>query len=179
MYPIIPPLLAVFVWSLGGAALVVLAMSDLRCRLVPNGWVALLAADGLTLRLGARVEWGAPLLSIVTGLGVLLVLGQFARHGLSGGGDAKLIAAVTLAVPPIQVPALLLAIMLAGGLIAGIYACARCMARHDGVLLDAGRGAFHQFLQRERRRTVCAVPMPYAVAVAAGTLGFLVHGLIP
>src|SRR5215469_4757412 len=90
------------------------AAIDVRSRIIPDRVVLLLVANGLALRLG-MAGWHQAAISLLAAGAILLVLGQAARHGLIGGGDAKLIAAVALFVPVADVPALVLAIALAGG----------------------------------------------------------------
>jgi prepilin peptidase CpaA len=150
----------------------VAAACDLRRRIVPNVLVLLLAANGLLFRLADRSDWRSLGLSVLTAAGTLLVLGQLARLGVIGGGDAKLIAAVTFMVPAEQVPRLLLSIMLAGGLVSCLYGAMLWLARRDGVLIAAGGNTLRHILQMERRRIACSVPMPYALAVLIGSAGF-------
>src|SRR5579871_5149195 len=86
--------------SLGG--LLGAAVTDCRRRIIPNRLVALTAACGVAVQLLLSPRSVA--LSIAVALAVLLALGLLAQRRLIGGGDAKLIAAATLLVPPTQVP---------------------------------------------------------------------------
>ena len=104
----------------GLAALVVAAMTDLRRRIIPNEAVLVVAGAGLVLGLLSFQGWRWRSAAAVA-LGLLVVLGQMTRLGIVGGGDAKLIAAVSLSQPPADVPSLLLHIALAGGGLALIY----------------------------------------------------------
>jgi len=112
---VLPLLVAAWLAELPGLAAA--AVSDVRRRIVPNAVVLLLAVNGILLRLIQQSNWRSVICSLAAAGCVLVVLGQLARRGMTGGGDAKLIAAVTLAVPLPQVVSVLLAIMLAGGLL--------------------------------------------------------------
>ena len=79
-------------------------------------------------------------------------LGQLTRLGIVGGGDAKLIAAVSLTQSPADVPSLLLHIALAGGVLALVY-----LAR---ALLSP----------QPSRVAVRSQSIPYGVAIVLGTL---------
>jgi len=135
------------------------AAIDVRSRIIPDRVVLLLVANGLALRLG-MAGWHQAAISLLAAGAILLVLGQAARHGLIGGGDAKLIAAVALFVPVADVPALVLAIALAGGVVSSFYLVLRAMARHGAVL---------GLLRREQRRIAAGLPLPYALAIFLGT----------
>ena len=139
--------------------LAIAATSDVRSRIIPDRVVLLLAANGLALRL-AMAGWYQAVISLLAAGAILLVLGQAARHGLLGAGDAKLIAAVALFVPVADVPALVLAIALAGGVVSCAYLALRAMARH---------GAMFGPLCREQRRIAAGLPLPYALAIFLGT----------
>jgi prepilin peptidase CpaA len=96
-----------------------------------------------------------------------------------GAGDAKLIAATTLLVPPDRIGLLLLAIALAGGLLSGVYIAAfhglkhaRAVRRHGAQ--SGGRhpaGSFAQFRRAGHARMRVGYSLPYALAVLAG-VGF-------
>lgn len=153
-------LLAAFV-ALSGIAVV-----DIRRRIVPNKLVAVVAALGIALRLlaGGNLIW----LSVITAVGVFLVLGFAARGGMIGGGDVKLISAATLLVAPLQVPNLLLAIAIVGGLLSLAY-LANEWFRKALVLTGAehapARNAAHAGHEADEET---AGTLPYAVAVFGG-----------
>ena len=135
----------------GLAALVVADISDIRRRIIPNETVLVVAGVGLVLRL---LSFQGILLAISVGIAFALLvgLGQLTRLGIVGGGDAKLIAAVSLTQSPADVPALLLHIALAGGVLALVY-----LAR---ALLSS----------QLSRVAVRSQSIPYGVAIVLGTL---------
>ena len=143
---------------------------DLRSRIIPNRVVALIAANGLLLGLMSRPEriW----ISLLVALVLLLGLGVFSRLGLIGGGDAKLISAVTMLVPPASIGSLLLAIALAGGVVSGCYLAAFYVlkrARNKEKLATARRSSrLPQLLRHERMRILRAKSVPYSIAVLGG-----------
>ncbi|HTU55238.1 MAG TPA: A24 family peptidase [Acetobacteraceae bacterium] len=148
------------------ALLLAAAAADLAVRLVPNALCALLAAAGLALRAGSgTLAAGTLAAACVFALGFLCW-----RRGWMGGGDVKLLAAATLTVPPLLAPRLLLAVALAGGALAGLYLLLGAML--PPVRPDAGHGArgVVGILRRERRRIARRGPVPYAAAIAAGTV---------
>lgn len=98
------------------AGLFLATLTDIRSRIIPNAlvlWVigfgcaARIATDGLD----AWISLGAALV-------VFVPLAVLAHRDQIGGGDAKMIGAVTLLVEPSRVVSLLLAIALSGGVLA-------------------------------------------------------------
>ncbi len=155
------------------ATLFVLAVSagtDVRHQIVPNKAVIFVAAAGLGLSLVSRPEstWVSLLVSVV----VLCGLGILAHSDFLGGGDAKLIAAVTLLVPPDRIEVLLLAIALAGGVLSAIYLVtyralkpAR-LPQGKAPQLQGHRA--DQLRQGERALFVADNSLPYGLAVFGG-----------
>lgn len=141
------------------AALGVAAAVDLRWRIIPDTAVLTVAVAGLLLRL-IDLEAASFAVSVVVAVVLLVGLGQLARNGIIGGGDAKLIAAASLLQPPIEVPALILHIALVGGGLALAY-----IARNQfqKLRLCVTPNAVAQPLE--------PMPsLPYAVAVFGGVL---------
>jgi prepilin peptidase CpaA len=92
------------------------------------------------------------------------VLGAAAGRQWIGGGDAKLIAAVTLLVPPGRVAALLLIIAIGGGILSGVYLVAHAKARAVTPSQEESThpaAALHIAASRS---------IPYGVAVFAGAV---------
>ena len=161
-----------------GAALVLLAASlhDIAARTIPNRLCLALACLGLL----ARALTG-DLLPGLLAAGLVFLLALLAwRCRVMGGGDVKLLTACALLPPPAAVPSLVLAVALAGGLLALAYlalplllpasapapapalaATRPAMTRPTGL---AGR-ALRAEAWRIRRRG----PLPYGVAIALGT----------
>ncbi len=150
-------LIAAWLGEMLGLALA--AASDVRNRIIPDRIVLLLVANGLVLRV-SFADWRQAGVSLLAAGALLLLLGQAARHGLIGAGDAKLIAAVALFVPAADVPALVLAIAVAGGVVSCGYIALRAMGRHGSMLGP---------LSREQRRIAEGVSLPYALAIFLGT----------
>ena len=114
--------------GLGGLALA--AATDVRSRLIHNPTVLWVLGVGVASRVVAD-GWSS-WVSLVAAVAVFLPLGLLAGRGLVGGGDAKMIAASTLLVQPRAILGLLLAIALAGGVLATIYIVRLALAaRHD------------------------------------------------
>ncbi len=105
---------------------------------------------------------------------LLLVAALFWLRGYMGGADSKLLAAAGLLVAPGSVPTMILATALAGGLL--------CLPYLPGRVLFARptRGRPSELLRRllrcEHWRLRRRGPLPYAVAIAAGTLFALLQG---
>jgi prepilin peptidase CpaA len=154
------------------AVLGMAAFIDVRDRLIPNRLVVLTLGGGVLLRLLSdpyRI-W----LSLIICFGIFAALAYASRHNAIGGGDAKMIAAATLLVPPDRVLSLLLEIALAGGIVAVMYLVARFgLTRRRPALAHASqprsRGTWlRSILRAEGARIAGGEPMPYGVAIAAG-----------
>ena len=151
--------------------LLLAGVHDLAFRTVPNWMPVVLLLPGIFLRLMS----GTLMLGLLAGLLVFLAGAFCWRRGWLGGGDVKLLAATAVLVPPSLVVNLLLDVALAGGALAMIYlAMTRLVApphitpRPPGMLRRIRRTE----LYRVRRRG----PLPYASAIAAGTLFILFKG---
>ena len=143
------------------------AWHDLLARTVPNRLPVLLALVGLA-RLGAGGDLWA---GLAAGGLVFAAAAWCWRRGWLGGGDVKLLAACALSVPPHLVPELLAAIAIAGAGLALIYLAARRWVRPAGGARPAGLLA--RAVRAERWRIARGGPLPYAVAIAIGSLAVL------
>jgi prepilin peptidase CpaA len=148
-------------WTLSLIVLGLAAVSDFRHRILPNRMALLTAVCGLAIRLMTdprALGW-----SIGIALLLLSVLGAAAGRQWIGGGDAKLMAAVTLLMPPGGVTALLLSIAISGGILSGLYLVAHALTRRAGARSrDAARypaAILHIAMSRS---------VPYGVAIFAG-----------
>ena len=153
----VPTPAVAFLWVLSQTSLFVAAVSDFRHRIIPNQLVMLTAACGIAIRLlvdPRSIGW-----SIGIGGVLLIVLGLGAHRLWIGGGDAKLLAAVTLLVPPGGIMALLLVIAIVGGLLSGIYLIAHATARRSALMAVTGAGRVPLVLSRS---------IPYGVAIFIG-----------
>ena len=126
------------------ACLSVAVATDLASRIIPNRLVLLVLCGGIALRLlsGPGPLWP----SLLGPVAVLVTMGLLASRDLVGWGDAKLITAVSVAVPADRLPTLLLAIALAGGLLSCLYLTARCVLRRGPAAAYALPGPVASFL---------------------------------
>jgi prepilin peptidase CpaA len=170
-------LIRTFLWagclSLAAAS----GATDLRYRIIPNRFVVVIAASALALCFMMRpgLVWLSVLISVVLFLG----LGTLTHYGLLGGGDAKLMAAVSLLVPPEHVGLLLTEIVLAGGLLSLAYLAAYGILWRAPHSLDAAATAapaknwLNGFVFDEHERIVTGRSIPYALAIMGGVTFYL------
>ena len=150
--------LALFTGLLGLAVL-----TDLQEYRIPNAVTLAIAA---LFPVQALVPGAVPnpLGSVILGAVVLAVgTGLFALRAL-GGGDVKLIAAVSLWIGPQAFPDFLLITALTGGLMA-VFHMTQYRIGLAAYLESWGETTF--------TRSLTGVDLPYAVAIAAGTLAAL------
>jgi prepilin peptidase CpaA len=145
-------------------------VTDLRERIIPDEIVILTALSGLILRLAAHPAqvW----VSLAAAAAVFLGFAFLCRYGMLGGGDVKLVAAVTLLVPPQEVGRLLMEIALAGGLLSCVYLCASFLLRsapQSSASLEAHGGAtLSGWFRLESARIASRKQVPYAIAIVGG-----------
>jgi prepilin peptidase CpaA len=170
--------------TIGLAALVDAVLVDLQRRIVPNRNVLLIAVCGLSLRLW--FEPGLIWLNLLAAASVLLVLGLLAHHEWIGGGDVKLISAVTLLFPLSDIGALLLGIAISGGVMGVVYLVIRetmtkisnpqiCLSNTSA---KGGKAGVEQLISGERLRIAAGESMPYAVAVLGSVIYLVVSEAI-
>jgi prepilin peptidase CpaA len=146
-----------------GLALCLASLHDIAARTIPNALSLAIAALGLAAHLLA----GDAPPALLAALGVLL-LGILAwRCGVMGGGDVKLLAACTLLAGPATAPDLLLAVALAGGVLALVYLGLRPLLAPPAARRPASLLA--RALRAEAWRIRRGGPLPYAVAIGLGT----------
>jgi prepilin peptidase CpaA len=145
------------------------AWRDISTRTIPDTVSIALALLGLTLRLTQGLT--AVALSLAVAACLFLILLACHARSLIGGGDIKLLTALTLGLPPIESYQLVTATALAGGVLAILYlALSRALAGMRRPAMTAGRRRYVLLriaaveLWRIRRR--CA--LPYGVAIAIG-----------
>ncbi len=152
------------------AALVMAALHDVAVRTVPNAPIIVVVVCSLAL---ATVQHRLLASGIIAALLFLATLVPWLR-GYMGGADAKLIAASGLLVPPGSVMGMLLVTSLAGGALCLPYLPGRRLFSRPA----AGRPdrLLARIMRCERWRLRRRGPLPYAVAIATGTLFALLHG---
>jgi prepilin peptidase CpaA len=156
---ILPDAAALVAFAALGAA----AAQDIALRRIANGIAATVALAGLARQAVA----GAPGLALAAAGCVLLGATLLWLRGLLGGGDVKLLAAASLLVPTASVPALLLAVALAGGVLATLHLALRRRLTIPAPVRPAA--ALRRILRCEAWRIRRGAPLPYGVAIAAGT----------
>ncbi len=145
------------------------AAHDIAVRTVPNSVSIGIALLGLLHAvLAGTVLPGLSIALLVFGSGIVAW-----RTGLLGGGDVKLMAAVSLWFRPHAEPRFLVMIAILGGVLAVLYLLL-------GHLLPASGGApsgnlARRVIRAERRRIRRRSPLPYAVAIGSAALFCLVR----
>jgi prepilin peptidase CpaA len=168
--------LRTLLWAMTLSVLVAAAGFDLRRRIIPNALVIAVATTGIALGLVLRP--GAMPLSLLIAAAVLLGFLVCTHYRLIGAGDAKMLAAVSLMVPPQATPTLLLEIALVGGLLSAVYLAARWRLRRVPVLVAVSARTGGQrsltYVERLRRnehiRILSGASVPYALAILGGVL---------
>jgi prepilin peptidase CpaA len=160
------------------ACLLVAVVTDVADRIIPNRLVLLVLFSSIVLR---SLSGTGPLWPGLIGFVIILVaLSLLAARNLIGWGDAKLIAAVSVAVPADRLLTLLFAVVLAGGLLSCVYLVSRFILRRAASPVALGRldarWRLGRVAARERARIVAGEPMPYAVAIFGGVLYTLITG---
>jgi prepilin peptidase CpaA len=148
------------------AILAIAAWCDLATRTIPDRLSLALLALGLGSRLleGPTAALSSTAVALLVGLGFLFLHAR----GMIGGGDVKLIVALAAGLAPTDVPALLFAIGLAGGVLAIAYlALSQVMPKpalrpHAALPLRIAALEAHRIARRG--------PMPYALAIATGAV---------
>jgi prepilin peptidase CpaA len=159
-------------WPTSMILLAFSARNDLKDRLIPNELVAAVAAIGLAQGLVARPElvW----LSLLAAVVVFCGLGVLSHYKIIGGGDVKLISAVTFLVPPDRVGQLMIEIALAGGLLSCFYLAAHywlkslSASRSVAVEVALPDSGLARMIKSERARIAAGDSLPYALAVLGG-----------
>ncbi len=123
------------------ACLSVAVATDLARRIIPNRLVLLVLCCSIVLRAISNTGpfWVIPLVLVT----VSTALSLLASYDLIGWGDAKLIAAVSVAVPVSHLVTLTMAITLAGGLLSCLYLACRFALQRIAApagLARSGRG---------------------------------------
>jgi prepilin peptidase CpaA len=169
-------------WITSLAALVASAATDLKERIIPNELVVVIALAGLLLCLAMRP--GQIGISLLGAALVFLAVGVLCHYGAIAGGDVKLMAAVTLLVPPGSIVELLTRIALAGGLLSGLYLVASYMVRNPcsgscDATPDNGASSVAEWARVESIRIASRKQVPYAVAILGGVIWYVARERFP
>lgn len=171
MLPFVSVLSAILTLIAAGL-LVAAAGFDVLTRLIPNAIPLSLAVLGLALRLiDGSWPWALLAAGIVFGLALVCWL-----RGWMGGGDVKLLGACALLVPPLAVAPMVTMVAIAGGGLAFVYLVARRFVPRPLSLPPAQRpqSFLGRALRAERWRLSRGTALPYAVAIAIGSLSAFV-----
>ena len=149
------------------------ALQDLRSRTIPNKLVIAVASSGVFL--GSISRPHALWLSLAAALSVLIAFSALSHLGTLGAGDIKLMAAVTLLVPPAQIAGLLMTIVVMGGVVSAIYLALGWALRRRAqpVRSHHRRTALARWWGAERRRIQESGTVPYALAISSGSIIFI------
>lgn len=152
----------------GLLALAVGAFRDLAARVIPNSVPLVLLVLGLALRTMDG--------SLMMGVGIALVMFAVTAllwlRGWIGGGDVKLLAAVSLFVAPANVLPMVTWVAIAGGALAAIYLVGHrvMVAPRLGDAAAHRPGLLARIWRAERWRVARGAALPYGVAIAVGCL---------
>ncbi len=154
----------------GVAVLLLASVCDICSRRIPNQFVLIVLGVGL-VNLSLTPS---PFLHLGGFLVVFAGTVVCWQMRWLGGGDTKLLTAAALLVPPTMIPLQLLAVMLVGGMLAVVAVFGRM------GLVEPIRPAGHRawtplrVARIELWRIQHGEGLPYAVAIALGTVGALI-----
>jgi prepilin peptidase CpaA len=161
--------------ALGVLLLLAAALHDVAARTIPNWAPAGIACLGMVM----RVVEGQLIGALLLGAAVFVVAAFCWTRGWMGGGDVKLLGATAIFIPPFQVGELLVSITLAGGVVALVYLTTKfilCRLPPDQALRPRPRLLLPRIVRVERWRLLRGSSLPYASAIAAGTLFVIIKG---
>ena len=168
-----PALLAPAALIAAAGLLLFAALHDIVARTVPNGISVWLAMVGL----GARVVDNNLLIGATVAAVVFVIAACCWRRGWLGGADVKLMGSATLAVPGGHALTFIVAMSLAGSILAILYLAAGWVARRlgqpDRAIVAKPAALLPRFIRVELWRLRRGGPLPYACAIAAGFLFIL------
>lgn len=145
------------------AALAAAALNDIALRRIPNFLPAVVALAGIA----RQVMVGAPVLTFIVAGCVFAGAALLWLRGMLGGGDVKLLGAAALLLPAAAIPVMLLATAIAGGVLSLVHLFLR--GRLAAADWPRPTGLLRRVLRCEAWRIRRGAPLPYGVAIAAGT----------
>lgn len=117
-----------------GLLLLVAAWGDIRRRIIPNRLNAAIALMApLSWWAGGLSPWPGMAAQLGLGLGVFALFAGLFYLGLMGGGDVKLIGALALWLPPVEIVRMLVLTALAGGVVTLAVLLVHRLWRRGGV----------------------------------------------
>jgi prepilin peptidase CpaA len=162
----------VVLWLVAIIVLAIASVHDVRDRMLPNTLVLIVLGVAVGIRIGGGLA--AAGLSILA-TAIVAALGYFlADRDYIGWGDAKMITAASLLVPPPIVVPLIFDIVIAGGLLGCVYVLVRICLRQGssvGFVIRESRPSdskFGKFVRAEMASIAAHEPMPYGVAILGG-----------
>ena len=149
------------------------ALHDVATRTIPNRLVLGIGGTEIICQFLA----GSTSSAMMAAAAILTFAAFCWRQGYLGGGDAKLIAAACLVVAPDQVISLILATAIAGGFLSIFYIALKSICiEFPHAARPPARWLVARILRVERHRLRHKITLPYATAIAAGTLFVLWRG---
>ncbi len=140
------------------------AWTDVACRVIPDRVCLTIAAVGALNRLLLSPTRLFESIAVAIILFIILLF-LHSRH-LMGGGDVKLLVAMSLGLPPAGVIYLFTVTAIAGTAVAILHLLLRCLPRPR---LPHNRASIlRRVYAAERWRILRRAPLPYGVAIACG-----------
>ncbi|WP_129267665.1 A24 family peptidase [Bradyrhizobium betae] len=143
--------------------LLYVATIDVATRLIRNDICLVLALLGIAAQLGSPMQLVESLIAAAI---LFLLLFMIYQQGWIGGGDVKLLVALSIGLPLTGVIQLLTVTALAGGVLALVHLMMRLLPYPR--LAPDGSSFARRVYAVERWRHLRHAPLPYGVAIASG-----------
>lgn len=150
--------------GLQSALLLYIAWGDIATRLIPNRMCLLLATAGLVMQVFAGPVQMAE--SVIIAFVLFWILLFLHSQAALGGGDVKLLLALSVGLPPAGIVTLFAITGLAGGVLVVLHLAMRHLPRP--VRASSACSIFRRVYVAERWRILRHAPLPYGVAIACG-----------
>jgi prepilin peptidase CpaA len=137
------------------ALLVIVAVGDIRARIIPNWLNAAIALLAIPFWFALGLDPHGIMIQIGLSFAVLAVFAGCFAIGMMGGGDVKLLAALALWMPLGNMLSLLVWMALGGGLL-----------------------TIAMIILRRLRKTTEAIEVPYGVAISAAALLLVTNDIL-